>query len=76
MPDMLIRDVPQPTHAELKRRAAAHGVSLQAYVRRLLDEHVAQVTMREWLHTRDRLLPALPDVSGAEVIRAAREELR
>lgn len=74
MGDLLIRDLPDATHDELKRRAAAAGMSLQAYVTDLLEQHATKPTLKEWLRELDEL-PRHPEISGAEAVRAAREEL-
>ena len=74
MPDVLIRGLDSETHAELKRRAAATGLSMQSYVARLLDEHVRRPTVEEWLHRLDALEP-VADASGAEAVASARAEL-
>jgi hypothetical protein len=74
MGDLLIRDLPASTHEELKRRAELAGMSLQAYVARLLEQSTATPSLTEWLRGLEDL-PTHPDVSGAEVIRAVRDEL-
>jgi len=74
MGDLLIRDLPAATHAELKRRAEAESMSLQAYVTRLLEQHTERPTIKEWLRSLDEL-PRHPELDGAEIVRAAREEL-
>jgi plasmid stability protein len=74
MTDLLIREVNPHTHKELQRRAAQTGVSVQAYVSNLLDEHAAQPSLHDWLeHTED--LARHPQLSGAELLSAARDEL-
>lgn len=74
MGDLLIRDLPASTHAELKRRAELAGMSLQAYVAQLLERSTDAPSLDEWLRGLDDL-PAHRDISGAEVVRAARDEL-
>jgi hypothetical protein len=74
VPDVLVRDLDPATHGALKRRAEAAGVSMQAYITRLLDEHASRPTVTEWLELLDGIDPA-PHVSGAEVVAAARGEL-
>ncbi len=74
MGDLLIRDLPAGTHEELKRRAELAGMSLQAYVARLLEQSTATPSLVEWLRDLEDL-PTHPDVSGADVIRAVRDEL-
>jgi plasmid stability protein len=74
MTDLLIRDVNPDTHRELQRRAAGMGVSVQAYVSRLLDQHAAQPSLQDWLE-RIGDLANHPELSGADLISAARDEL-
>ena len=73
MGDLLIRDLPASTHAELKRRAELSGMSLQAYVAQLLERSTATPSLDEWLRGLDDL-PAHRHISGAEVVRAMRDE--
>ncbi len=46
MPNVLVRDLPEPVHAVLAHRAAAQGVSLQQYLsaelRRLAERPTAE----------------------------------
>ena len=42
-----IRDVPEEVHRRLKARAAASGMSLTEYVRKLLTREVARPTPEE-----------------------------
>lgn len=74
MGDLLIRDLPANTHDELKRRAEAVGMSLQAYVTQLLERSTATPTLAEWLDRLDEL-PRHGEISGAEAIRAVRDQL-
>lgn len=55
MPNVLVRDLPEPVHAVLQQRARAEGVSLQRYLsgelvrlaeRPTLDEVLARVGRR------------------------------
>jgi hypothetical protein len=73
--DVLLRDLPDELHAELVRRAAARDMSLRAYLREVLSDHVAVPSMGEWLqHVGD--LGPVPTVgsAGAELVVAARAE--
>jgi hypothetical protein len=72
--DLLIRDLSASTHEELKRRAELSGMSLQAYVTQLLERSTETPSLDEWLRGLDDL-PAHCDISGAEVVRAVRDEL-
>jgi hypothetical protein len=74
MGDLLIRDLSASTHDELKRRAELAGMSLQAYVAQLLERSTATPSLDEWLRDLDEL-PAYPGISGAEIVRAVRDEL-
>jgi hypothetical protein len=74
MGDVLIRDLPPGIHAELKRRAAHAGMSLQAYITHVLERDTATPGLDEWLKRLDEL-PRHRDLSGAEVIQAVRDEL-
>lgn len=75
MPDLLIRNLDRRTHGELKRRAEREGISLQAYVSRLIDRHVERPPIDEWLEHLDLLPEVQPTMTGAEAVEAARDEL-
>lgn len=49
MKTLQIRNVPDDTHAVLRRRAAAAGMSLQDYLLASLNEHAARPTVAEVL---------------------------
>ncbi|MGD1051280.1 MAG: hypothetical protein ABR947_09435 [Solirubrobacteraceae bacterium] len=49
MPSIQIKDVPDDTHAVLRRRAAAAHQSLQEYLRALLVEQASGPTLEEVL---------------------------
>lgn len=49
MPNIQIKDVPEITHAVLRRRAAAAHQSLQEYLRSRLIQEAAQPTLEEVL---------------------------
>jgi plasmid stability protein len=73
--DVLIRDLPDDVHAELARRAAANDMSLRAYLREVLSNHVAAPSMDEWLRRVRDLGPVPVDgPTGAELTAAARAE--
>lgn len=73
--DVLIRDLPDEVHTELTRRAAARDMSLRAYLREVLSEHVALPSMEQWLHTVRDLGPAhTGGPTGPELVAAARSE--
>ncbi len=73
--DVLIRELPDDVHAELARRAAACDMSLRAYLRQLLSDHVALPSMGEWLQRVRDLGPAhVGGPTGPELVAAARAE--
>lgn len=74
MVDVLIRELDDHTHAELKRRAEAAGVSMQQHIARLLSAHVQWPTQQEWLERLDAVRP-VQDTTGAQAVAAARDEL-
>ncbi len=74
MPDMLIRDVPETTHEEMKRRAESAGMSLQVYVRDLLDAHVAKPFMTDWRDQVRALPPVQTTMTGVEAAAVSRED--
>lgn len=74
MADLLIRGLDPAVHQELKRRAEEGGMSVQAYVSRVLDQHAARPSLSEWLRRLDEL-PRHPEVVGADIIEAARDEM-
>ncbi len=73
--DVLIRNLPDEVHAELQRRAAASDMSLRAYLREVLSDHVALPSIEEWLQ-RVRTLGPVPSggPTGPELVAAARAE--
>ncbi len=73
--DVLIRDLPVEVHAELARRAAASDMSLRAYLREVLSEHVAVPSMGEWLQRVQDLGPvSVGGPTGPELVAAVRAE--
>lgn len=73
--DVLIRDLPDQLHAELVQRAVASDMSLRAYLREVLSEHVALPSRHEWLERVRQLGPVdAGGSSGADVVAAARDE--
>jgi len=75
--DVLIRDLPDELHAELARRAAASDMSLRAYLREVLSDHVAVPSMGEWLqHVRDLGPAHQGGPTGPQLVADARAEDR
>jgi plasmid stability protein len=73
--DILIRNLPQPVHAELTRRAAAQDKSLRAYVVEVLATHAATPSVSDWLEMVRTLPPAREEgKTGADYVDEARAE--
>jgi len=73
--DVLLRGLPDEVHAELARRAAAADMSLRAYLREVLSDHVTVPSMDEWLQRVDALGPAHSGgPTGPELVASARAE--
>jgi len=49
-------------------------MSLRQYVLEVLSDHAALPTLDEWLDDLARLPPTTLEISGAEAVRASREE--
>jgi len=69
-----IRDVPDDVHQTLKKRAAEQGRSLSELAREQLTEYARQPTMDEFFARIDELPRVDVGESGADAIRAGREE--
>ena len=70
MSDILIRDVPEHTVAEIDRRASESGMSRNEYLRHWLDREVRpQVTVT--VDDLDRLSRLAGDVTDPDVMRQA-----
>lgn len=70
MSDILIRDVPEPTVAEIDRRASESGMSRNEYLRQWLDREIRpQVTVTD--DDLDRLSRLAGDVADPNVMRQA-----
>lgn len=70
MTDILIRDVPEHTVAEIDRRASEIGVSRNEYLRRWLDSEIRpQVTVTD--DDLSRLSRLASDVTDPDVMRQA-----
>ncbi|MEM7094601.1 MAG: hypothetical protein AAF567_16475 [Actinomycetota bacterium] len=72
MPNVLIRDVPDDVHRELRRRADRAGQSLQHYVLQLLAQSVALPTIEDWLD--EARTGARQDLSAAEIVGLVRSD--
>jgi plasmid stability protein len=75
MPSVQIKNVPEETHAVLRRRAAAAHQSLQEYLRSRLIEEASRPTMDEVLDRIERRTggSSLTPAEAAALIRADRD---
>ena len=74
--DLQIRKVPEVLRDRLRRRAKGKGMSMSAYVIEVLNDDLERPTMAEWVE-EVRRLPSVglpPGVTGATIVREAREE--
>lgn len=73
MPSVQIKDVPEHTHAVLRRRAAAAGQSLQEFLRARLIEEADNQTVDEVLdRAGGRAGGQVPFAVAADVVRGDR----
>lgn len=72
VPSIQIKDVPEGTHAVLRRRAAAAGQSLQEYLKSHLVELADRPTLEEVLDRAGSR--AGGKVGFAEAVRALRDD--
>ena len=77
MPRMLqVRDVPDPLHKELVRRARARGQSLTDYVQKILEREVARPPAEEVFERIHRQPPVDLGRPAADLIREKRRARR
>lgn len=73
MPSVQIKDVPEETHAVLRRRAAAAHQSLQEYLRSRLVEEAARPTLDDVLaRASGRAGGSVPLKAAAKAVREDR----
>jgi plasmid stability protein len=71
--NLQVRDIPDPLHRELKRRAKARGETLTDYVQSILEREVARPPAEE-VFRRIALRPPVDlGKSAADLIREERE---
>lgn len=68
-----IRSVPEPLRRRLKARAAMEGMSMSAYVRRLIEHNLEYPSPKEVIAALRALPPVETDLSAAEILQEARE---
>lgn len=74
MANLQIKALPEDLHAELRRRARVEGVTVRAYVQRLIEADQALPVKTEWLaRVRGRRQVEL-DVPVADLVRSDRAD--
>lgn len=68
-----VRNVPEPLHRELVKRARARGQSLTAYVQEILEREVARPPAREVFDRVGRREPVELGAPAADLLRTERE---
>lgn len=69
-----LKNVPEPVHAELRRRAAQSHQSVRDYVLALIERDQLLPTVSEWLDSLAEDAPVETSTTAAEAVRAARDE--
>lgn len=72
--NLQIKDLPDDVHDELRRRARMEGITVRAYVQRLIETDQAVPPRAEWFARVRQRRPVDPGASVAELIRADRGE--
>ena len=68
-----VRNVPESLQRRLKARAAMEGISMSAYVRRLIERALERPSRQDVLDALRALPTVETDIGAAEVLREARE---
>jgi len=72
--NLQVRDLPDPIHRELKRRARSQGETLTDYVQGILEREVARPPADEVFERIRSREPVDLGAEAAEIIREARGE--
>lgn len=71
--NLQIKDLPEPVHAELRRRARIAGVTVRSYVTELIVADQRTPPASEWFARIERRRPVTVDSPVAELVAADRE---
>ena len=74
MSNLQIKNLPEPLHSELRRRAAQSHQSVRDYVLALIERDQLRPTMADWLDGIAQDPPVELRASAAEVVAAGRAE--
>ncbi len=67
-----IREIPEETHRKLKARAAAEGMSMSDYLKRLIERDLKRPDWASIKRRRDEMEPL--DITSDEIVAMIREE--
>lgn len=74
MSTIQIKNVPEPVHAELRRRATQANQSIRDYVLTLIERDQSLPSKSDWLDEVAQDPPVDIGMSGAEAVQAGRDE--
>lgn len=74
MSTIQIKNVPEPVHAELRRRSAQANQSIRDYVLTLIERDQSFPSKRDWLDKVAELEPVDIGMTAAEAVQASRDE--
>jgi len=67
-----IREIPDETHRKLKARAAAEGMSMSDYLKRLIEQDLRRP---DWTSIKARMAAMEPlDIDSQDIVAMIREE--
>lgn len=77
MPNLQVKNIPEPTYAALRRRASSEGTTIRGLVMGLVERELSQPSTREWLDdlARNRPTVHLRQADVQDVIDAGRDEI-
>jgi len=76
VPHLQLRDLPEPVHEALRRRARRCGVSMREYVLRLIEADLGATETHAELVERLRSLPTARDAPAATTVLARERRAR
>lgn len=68
-----IREIPEKTHRKLKSRAAAEGMSMSDYLKRLIERDLKRPSWDEIEARMKKMKPVMLDETTAEMVRRERD---
>lgn len=68
-----IREIPEKTHRKLKMRAAAEGLSMSDYLKRLIERDLSRPSWDEIEARMNKMAPLTLSEPAAEMVRRERD---